>query len=372
MGQPERRPLFRRAAVIGVGLIGGSLALAMKERGLAGLVAGHDHDPAAMREALALGIVDAAADSPVAAAAGADLVVVATPVGETVDVLRSVAPHLETGTLVTDVGSTKAATVEGAARLVPGGWFVGGHPMAGSEREGPAAADPYLFENAYYLLTPTRETNPAALAAARNLIRALGARAVLVDPAEHDRLVALISHLPHLVAAALVNTAAAGEDALPLAAGGFRDTTRIASGPPAVWRDIFLSNRAAVGEALTVFREQLDRLARAVAEGDGDTITEMLTRARTIRAGLPAHGRDYLPLQHEVLVTVADRPGSIALVSDILYQAGLNITDIEIMRVREDGGGTMRLGLESREALEQAAALLQSRGIRVRKARNGG
>ena len=369
-----QKPLFERAAVLGVGLIGGSLALAMKERSVAGQVNGHDSDAASLREACRLGVVDRAFDRAAEAALGADLVVVATPVGYTAAILRELAPCLAPGVLVTDVGSTKAAVVDQARRLVPG-WFVGGHPMAGSEKGGVAAANPYLFENAYYLLTPTGETNPAALEAAKGLVRALGARAVVLDPLEHDQLVALISHLPHLVAAALVNTAAASHRAgraLPLAAGGFRDTTRIASGPPAVWRDIFLSNRQALGAALRVFREQLELLERAVDDADAGTVAELLARARTVRESLPEYGRDYLPVQYEVLVTVADRPGSIAQVSNILFQAGLNITDIEILRVREDNGGTMRLGFESAQAQASALVVLEKCGIAARKARNGG
>ncbi|HUW65260.1 MAG TPA: prephenate dehydrogenase [Spirochaetia bacterium] len=375
MGRQGNKPLFERAAIVGVGLIGGSLALAMKERGVAGTVTGHDSDPAALREACDLGVLDRAEDCAGAAVRGADLVVVATPVGYTCAVLRELAPYLTPGVLVTDVGSTKAATVEAARHLVPGGWFVGGHPMAGSERGGVAAANPYLFENAYYLLTPTGETAPAALAAAQDMVRALGARTVILDPGEHDQLVALISHLPHLVAAALVNTAASSSRAgraLPLAAGGFRDTTRIASGPPAVWRDIFLSNRQAVGAALRIFREQLDLLQRAVAGADPDTTLELLTLARETRESLPEHGRDYLPVQYEVLVTVPDRPGSIAYVSNILFEAGLNITDIEILRVREDNGGTMRLGFDSEEAQGSAVEVLENYGITARKARSRG
>jgi len=187
--------------------------------------------------------------------------------------------------------------------------------------------------------------------------------------------VALISHLPHLVAAALVNTVAASHRsgrALPLAAGGFRDTTRIASGPPAVWRDIFLSNRRALSAALEAFQEQLDLLARAVRDGEAGEVADLLTRARAARESLPQHGRDYLPVQYEILVTVADRPGSIAAVTNLLSAAGLNITDIEILRVREDNGGTMRLGFESGEDQAQALAVLAEHGVTARQARNGG
>ncbi|MDA8333616.1 MAG: prephenate dehydrogenase [Peptococcaceae bacterium] len=368
-------PLFERAAILGVGLIGGSLALALKERAVAGSVNGYDSDTDNLLEARELGAVDEAFGCAGDAARGADLVVVATPVGYTGAVLREAAPSLSPHALVTDVGSTKAAVVASAQSLVPGGRFVGGHPMAGSEKGGVAAASPYLFENAYYLLTPTGETDPDALAAAQGLVRAVGARAVVLDPFEHDQLVALISHLPHLVAAALVNTAGASHRAgraLPLAAGGFRDTTRIASGPPAVWRDIFLSNRQALAAALGMFRDQLDRLERAVLEADAGTVVELLTRARTTRESLPEHGRDYLPVQYEVLVTVPDRPGSIAALTGILSRAGLNITDIEILRVREDSGGTMRLGFESAGAQSAALAVLEQHGMASRKARNGG
>lgn len=368
-------PLFEKVAVIGVGLIGGSLALAMKARGVAGLVSGYDRDADALREARALGVLDLVYNSVEAAVSGAGLVIVATPVLDTGAVVENLAGYLTPGVLVTDVGSTKAEIVERAGRMIPGGWFVGGHPMAGSERGGVAAATPYLFENAYYLLTPNAQTNPAALAQAQSLISALGAHVVLVDPAEHDELVALISHLPHLVAAALVNTARASSRAgraLPLAAGGFRDTTRIASGPPNVWRDIFLSNRRALGAALGVFREQLDLLQKAVAGGDDPAIMDLLTQARDTREKLPQRGRDYLPAQYDILVTVADRPGSIAYLANLLFAAGLNITDIEILRVREDNGKTLRLGFDVEAAQARAVEIMARNGISARKGGNGG
>jgi prephenate dehydrogenase len=362
--------MFNRAVIIGVGLIGGSLGLALKERKLAGEVVGAGRSLESLDLAVEYGAVDRAAELP-GAVAGADLVIVATPVGVFRQVLAGCASYLEPGALVTDVGSTKAGVVRAASGLVPPrAAFVGGHPMAGSEVTGVSGADPYLFENAYYILTPTTSTPGWALESASALARGVGAIVAVMSPGEHDQAVAAVSHLPHLVAAALVNSVAGRPDRdkiLPLTAGGFRDTTRIAAGNPEMWRDIFLSNRNAVLELVRSFRHSLGQLEEAVAAGDGRAIEEALEYARQVRSALSARGKGYLPALYEIVVTVPDKPGIIGSMALQLGEAGINISDIEILRVREGEGGTIRLAFATLKEQERAFGLLTANGIPARR-----
>ncbi|MBF7082023.1 prephenate dehydrogenase [Desulfallas sp. Bu1-1] len=359
--------MIDRCVIIGVGLIGGSLGLALSERGLAGHISGVDTNEQNLEAALAGGAIHEPAELR-RAVAGADLVVLATPVGATPGLLREIRDYLKPGAVVTDVGSTKLNVVEQAEAAI-GGRFVGGHPMAGAETAGFAGADPYLFENAFYLLTPTPRTDPAALGLMRRLVEAVGAHVMEMSPEQHDLVTAAISHLPHFVAAALVNAVAgmpAGDRALALAAGGFRDTTRIAAGNPVMWRDIFLSNRERVLEALDGFRGAVEQLETALRRGDGEKILQILTAAGKIRTELPIRSRGYLPRVYEIVVTVPDRPGVIAMLAGMLAGAGINISEIEILRAREGYGGTIRIGFATPGEQERALGLLQENEIKCR------
>ena len=362
--------MFQKVVIIGVGLIGGSLGLALKERGLAAEVVGVGRSPENLAVALEYGAIDRV-DQPAGALPGADLVVLAIPVGTVRQVLAQCRPHFTAATLVTDVGSTKAEVVAVAAELLPPETaFVGGHPMAGSEVAGAAGADPYLFENAYYILTPTATTPGWALERAAALARGVGALVATMSPEEHDAAVAAVSHLPHLVAAALVNAVAGrpGADSiLHLSAGGFRDTTRIAAGNTTMWRDIFLSNRDALLDLLGSFRSSLKRLEQAVAAEDGEAIMGELDQACRVRSGLPVRRKGYLPVLYEIVVTVPDKPGIIGSMALQLGEAGINITDIEILRVREGEGGTIRLAFATPDEQERAVALLAAKGIPTRR-----
>jgi len=368
-------PIFKQVTIIGIGLIGGSLGLALCGRNLARQVIGVDPDPENRRLAEERGAAHLLTDAAGEAVRGAELVVLATPVGSIPAVLAEITPHLRPGTVVTDVGSVKKAVVDRAAAAMPSGvFFVGGHPMAGSERSGMAGADPYLFENAYYIITPAPEVPEEALQRVYALATGVGARVVRMNAEEHDRAVAAVSHLPHLTAAALVNTLAAlpaREKFLPLAAGGFRDTTRVAAGNAAVWRDIFLTNRQAVLDVLAVFHRQVMLLEEAVAAEDMRTITALLEQAGRVRRSLPARARGYLPPLFELVVTVPDRPGMIAEVAGPPGRAGINIADIEILRVREGEGGTIRLAFATENERDQAAAILKQNGIQVLTGQTG-
>jgi len=279
---------LKTLAVIGVGLVGGSFASALRRAGVASSVVGFDRDPEALEKATALGVIDSAADSASAAARGADLVVVAVPVRAIGPVLHDVGLALDANAVVTDVGSTKTevvATARGELReRFPR--FVPGHPIAGRESSGVEAALPDLFRGARVVLTPLDETAPDAVELVKACWEAVGAKVTSIAPEEHDRIFAAVSHLPHLLSFALVSEIAARENAAELlgfAAGGFRDFTRIAASSPEMWRDIALQNRAALlaeidryGAQLAVFRELIER-------GEGPGLQRLMSEARTAR-----------------------------------------------------------------------------------------
>lgn len=281
--------MFSNVAILGLGLMGGSLGLALKERRLAARITGFARKPETRDAALALGIADRVVERAEDAVEGADLVVLATPLLSYAPLLRAALPRLEPGCIVTDLGSTKAQVVQDCEAILEGSGaaFVGGHPMAGSEESGPNAARPDLFAGAYWCLTPTDRTPVDALHAVRRLAEAVGAHALTLTPESHDLAVAASSHVPHLAAAALVQALASisteAEAAMQLVAGGFRDTTRPASGSPEMWRDICLTNREGILQALGAFQESISALERAVEAGDGVRLMERLQSAKQIR-----------------------------------------------------------------------------------------
>ncbi len=361
--------MIDRCAIIGLGLIGGSLGLAMHERRLAGHICGVDTNRENLRSALAAEAIHEAAGLR-EAVTGADLVILSVPVGTIPSLLEEINGCLKPGAVVTDVGSTKKAIVEAASKVLsPDIHFVGGHPMAGAETSGFAGADPYLFENAFYLLTPTPDTNPAAKNLVRRMVEGIGALVMEIPPDEHELITAAISHLPHFVAVALVKAVTGmpvADAALALSAGGFRDTTRIAAGSPEMWRDIFITNRDRVLEALSYFRTAVDELEEAVRAGDSERIYQSLHEAGLVRRELPIKPRGYLPYVYEVVVTVPDRPGMIAMLAGLLGDAGINISEIEILRAREGYGGTIRVGFASFDEQNKACELLRANNIKCR------
>lgn len=366
------KPLFEKAAIIGVGLIGGSLGLALRGWGLAAEVTGVDTDKANLDLALELEAVHLTSRDIGSAVTGADLVVIAVPVGLTVGIVEKIAPHLKPGCIVTDVGSTKAEIVKQVEKMMPEGtFFVGCHPMAGAETAGVRGADRYLFENAVYIVTPSPNTDQAALAKIKLMIDGLGARCIELDPQEHDIMVAAVSHLPHLVATALVNTAAQLEQEhhglLMLAAGGFRDTTRIASGNPLMWKDICLTNKESILTVIDKFAGTLERIRSLVEKCDDPGLQDEFEQARILRENIPARIKGYLPQAFEIVVTVPDRPGIIGSLAALLGDAGININDIEILRVREGEGGTIRLAVGSEENQAKAVEVLRNNGVTVKK-----
>ena len=273
---------FRSVTIVGVGLVGGSLGLALRRRGLARRVVGVGRRQASIDRAVELGAADMGTLDLLAGVAEAELVVLATPVGAMVGLARRAAQAMPRGTLVTDVGSTKARLV-GELEEVAGGRFryVGSHPMAGSEKQGVDQAVEGLFDGASCFVTPTPQTDPFALGVVQELWQAVGSRVRILAPAAHDRLVALSSHLPHLVAAALVNVMT--PEALSCAGTGFRDTTRVASGDPRMWADVCLHNRERLLETLDAIDRQLLTLRRILADGAESELLAWLESAKAVR-----------------------------------------------------------------------------------------
>jgi prephenate dehydrogenase len=277
--------LIDTLTIVGVGLIGGSIGLAARKRSLARRVRGLGRNRDSLEQAKSLGAIDEVVLEPAVAATAADLIVVCTPVDLIARHILELAPYCAAGALITDAGSTKARIVEEVEQALPEQvHFIGSHPLAGSEKRGPQYADAYLFHNRWVVLTPTPRTDPAALNRARAFWQALGARVKVMTPAEHDRGLALTSHLPHLLASALAATLPL--ELFDLAATGFRDTTRIAAGDPSLWTAIFAHNRAALLTALDRFEENLHALRSSLAASDWQRLENLLIEAKQVRDGL--------------------------------------------------------------------------------------
>jgi len=292
------KPHFKRLALIGFGLIGGSIARAARGQDLVGEIittARTERTRARVRE---LGIVDSVAESNIEAVTGADLVVLCIPVGACRAVSQEIAPHLAPGVIVSDVGSVKAAVVKDMAPLLPAtAHFVPAHPVAGTEHSGPDSGFAELFINRWCILTPPQGTDPAAVEKLRAFWAALGAKVETMTPDHHDLVLAITSHLPHLIAYTIVGTAdelaqVTESEVIKFSAGGFRDFTRIAASDPTMWRDVFLSNKEAVLEMLGTFNEDLSKLTRAIRRGDGEALFEHFNRTRAIRRGIVETGQD--------------------------------------------------------------------------------
>lgn len=290
--------IYDKVALIGLGLIAGSMALAMREKGLAGTIAGHARTAETRAVALELGLCDTVHETAAEAVEGADLVVLAVPVGAMADVAREIAPHLKPGATVTDVGSVKQAVIEAVAPEMPEGvHFIPGHPLAGTEHSGPRSGFPTLFVNRWWLLTPLPEADAEAVAKLRALVEAMGAHVDEMDAAHHDLVLAVTSHAPHLIAYTMVGVAddlrrVTDSEVIKYSAAGFRDFTRIAASDPTMWRDVFLTNREATLEILGRFTEELFALQRAIRTGDGEHLFDYFTRTRAIRRGIIEAGQD--------------------------------------------------------------------------------
>jgi cyclohexadieny/prephenate dehydrogenase len=290
--------LFNRLALIGMGLIGSSIARAAREQGLVKTIVATARTPATRQRVQELGIADEVANSNAAAVKNADLVIVCIPVGQSGPVAKEIGPHLKPGAILSDVGSVKAAVLRDMAPHLPNGvHFIPGHPVAGTEYSGPDAGFAALFVNRWCILTPAEKADTGAVDRLAAFWRALGANVETMSADHHDLVLGITSHLPHLIAYTIVGTAdelseVTRSEVLKFSAGGFRDFTRIASSDPTMWRDIFIANKDAVLEMLGRFNEDLSALTRAMRSGDGQALFDHFERTRAIRKGIVEIGQD--------------------------------------------------------------------------------
>ncbi|MCG7406465.1 prephenate dehydrogenase [Paenibacillus sp. ACRRX] len=357
-------------AILGVGLIGGSLALCFK--GKPGIkVIGYSPNPSSTDKYVKRGVVDTATTSLEEAVSDADYIFVCSPVGMLDSMLlRLRALPLRRGCVVTDVGSTKASVSKCAREL---NWedvhFIGGHPMAGSERSGVEAASTLLFENAFYVLTPDEEVNESAYQRLVDLLQYTRAHIIRMNPEEHDRVVGAISHLPHIVAAALVNQVREYNEQndmyVHLAAGGFRDITRIASSDPTIWSDILINNRDVMLTLLRDWRHNVEDWIDILTNKDSDRIQQAFKQSGEFRSRMPERRKGIIHALYDLYMDVPDTPGIIGKIATVLGSHHINLSNLQIIESREDVPGVLRLSFRQQDDWDKANALLTSIGYTV-------
>lgn len=346
--------------VVGLGLIGGSIALAIKKEHPDAVIIGFDVNEEEAKLARTLAVIDEIASSVEDGMEQADVIILATPVMQTEKILTEMLEYrLKPSVIVTDVGSTKQRIVEHARRLLQKGvTFIGGHPMAGSHKSGVAAARAHLFENAFYILTPTEEVPESEVERLKQWLKGTKAHFVTLSPKEHDRITGVISHFPHIIAAGLVHQAQQyeQEDELVsrLAAGGFRDITRIASSNPEMWRDIFIHNK---DELLSLFDRwilEMKKIRSFVEQEESEAIYRYFLEAKQFRDGLPVRTKGAIPSFYDLYVDVPDYPGVISEITGYLAEERISITNIRIIETREEIYGVLRLSFQSDEDRQRA------------------
>ncbi|RSL33452.1 prephenate dehydrogenase [Salibacterium salarium] len=356
--------MSRNICIVGMGLIGGSIALSIKKEHNVH-ISGVDIDENQLKLAQSLNVIDEGMTDVVQGVKDAELIILAVPVTKTEVIMEQLESlPLREGTIVTDVGSTKRRIVEKAKGLNEKGViFIGGHPMAGSHKSGVQAAKPHLFENAFYILTPTEDTPANKIIQLQNWLKGTNARFMELLPEQHDNAAGLISHFPHIVSAALVHQVKNTEDEdgliSRLAAGGFRDITRIASANPMMWRDILLHNKEVMLELIRDWKSEMERIEHMLQTEDASFILHYFETAKTFRDGLPAKDHGALPAFYDLFVDVPDHPGVISDVTGILAQTGISITNIRIIETREDIMGALQLTFRSSRDREEGRNCLE-------------
>ena len=363
---------YQTITIVGVGLSGGSFAMALRKRGFQGRILGISR-PEPIEEALRKGLIDEGLpyERLGEAAARSERIILATPINRIIELLEELGKmgrDLGDGTGIADVGSTKREIMETAEKALPETvHFIGGHPLAGSEERGVQASDPLLFENAIYVLTPPGGEESPEVQRLGAFISLTGARVIVLTPQKHDLIAAAISHLPQILAVELVNSLdELGDDsekAVHLAAGGFRDMTRIASSPFAIWKDILSSNTAEIRGLLEKFNQ---RLSERIGDFDIEDLEQSFEKARKTRSALPRDPKGFLTRLWDLRVVVEDRPGMIADISGHLYSKGLNIKDMSVVKVREGETGSVRIAFGTREQALQALEELEAAGYQAR------
>lgn len=359
-----------QVAILGVGLIGGSLALSFQQRAADVRITGYDQNDTTLKLAKQLGVIDQGTTSLREATEEADFIFLCTPVDTIVRLLKELSQlPLKPACIVSDTGSTKTEVMQAGVSLLGHDRFIGGHPMAGSHRSGVEAASDRLFENAFYVLTPHSLTPRSTRDKLKELLGATRATLLEMDPEEHDRVVGLISHLPHIIAAALVRQVARYDEKnslySQLAAGGFRDLTRIASSNPVMWRDILLQNSHVLLALMDDWQTELAQIRHWLTEKDDRSIYAFFDEARTFRDKIPERTKGIFPPLYECYVDIPDRPGIIGEVATILGDREINLTNIQIIENRAEIPGVLRLSFRQQEDLDHAVQALKDNGFQV-------
>lgn len=353
----------KKVLLIGVGLIGGSIALAIKKEHSGMMIIGHDKNEENCRLAQKMNIIDAIAENWEESAPSCDFIILACPV-ETVEekIAQLEKLTLKNDVIITDVGSTKATIMKKAACLQGSATFIGGHPMAGSHKSGPGSARAHLFENAYYVLTPDKDGK--GLNELKELLMGTGANFVEMEPEEHDLVTGIVSHLPHVIATSLVRQvethAKDNEWVKWLAAGGFRDITRIASSSPEMWRDVVKHNQASILTLLNEWMEEMHHVKEMVMQGEKNELFHYFAGAKNFRDTLPVRAKGAIDSFYDLYVDVLDKPGVISHVTTILARQNISLTNIRILEVREDVLGVLRISFQTEEDRKKARVCLES------------
>jgi prephenate dehydrogenase len=361
-----------KIAIFGVGLIGGSLALCLKGKSDYHVV-GHSNNPKSIEKYLKRGVVDEATTSMEDAARDADFIFLCVPVGNIEGYLEHLSNlALKPGCIITDVGSTKGSITRYADSINRDDvYFIGGHPMAGSERSGVEAASYLLFENAFYVLTPNANVPEAAYSKLSSVIEHTRAQIIRVDAELHDDIVGAISHLPHIIAVALVNQISQYNDGNELyqrlAAGGFRDITRIASCDPSIWRDILINNKAVLLKLLKDWNHHTDQFIHLLEAENGEGIFEEFAKANAFRSQLPERRKGMITSLYDVYVDIADTPGVIGKIASELGNRQISLSNIQIIEVRVDVPGILRLSFRNEKDMDRAVKVLKELNYAVQQ-----
>lgn len=364
---------LERVTIIGLGLIGGSLARALRAKtGISEIIA-VDSDSTTLGLALEQGIIDKGLSAPDSSVYSSDIIFICTPVKQVLAYIDILTPETGDTTIITDVCSTKSEIMEYVERMQEAPCFIGGHPMAGTERSGFANSFAHLFENAYYVLTPASGASSESVRTLSSVVESIGAIPLVMTAEEHDRAAGSISHLPHVLAAALVNLvrkADMGSGKMQaLAAGGFRDITRIASSNPGLWESIVLSNKQQILLLLRHFDNIVDEFAGYLENECSAEIYDFFSQAGKFRDSMSDHGRGLLPAVHKLIVDVQDKPGIIGEIATILGHNNINIKNINVANSREFEQGCLVITLSDTESVNIAFDLLLQTGYKVFKNR---
>ncbi len=351
---------IRQIGIIGLGVIGASLGMALKNKGSDVHVCGRDMDDSVVAKAREMGAVDGFLDG--AALGSCDLVIICTPLGAMEKTLLSIKDWLKPGAVVSDVGSVKASIMKAYQELLPGNvYYVGGHPMAGSEQNGISAADKFLLENAAYVLTPPEEFPTDLLTEVTEVIGGTGARVICMSAEEHDRAVARVSHLPHVIASALMNSFCSSPQTLAMAGGSLRDMTRVAGSDPDFWTAVFTANKKALVEEIDRFVSGMYEMRDLINDDAWDEIRMLLDSSRNMKQGMvPA--RPCLEDSVDVVAIVPDQPGMIGRIGILLGEEQINIQDIHVLSVRDEDEGSLKLTVPRKDG-EQACKTLAAHGM---------